>query len=57
MSTSADINALFQAAQSSGALSTASMQALTIATGEERGRGNNHGPCDVFLRPLALSFP
>ena len=38
MSTSADINALFQAAQSSGALSTASMQALTIATGEERGR-------------------
>jgi hypothetical protein len=26
-----DINALFQAAQSSGALSTASMQALTIA--------------------------
>ena len=31
MSTSIDINSLFQAAQSSGALSTASMQALTIA--------------------------
>ena len=39
MSTSTDINALFQAAQSSGALSTASMQALTIVKGEERGRG------------------
>ena len=31
MSTSLDINALFQAAQSSGARSAASMQALTIA--------------------------
>jgi hypothetical protein len=31
MRTSIDINALFQAAQSSGALSTASMRALTIA--------------------------
>ena len=31
MSTSLDINALFQAAQSYGALSAASMQALTIA--------------------------
>ena len=31
MSTSIDINSLFQAAQSSGALSAASMQALTIA--------------------------
>ncbi len=31
MSTSIDINSLFQAVQSSGALSTASLQALTIA--------------------------
>jgi len=31
MSTATDINSLFQAAQSSGALSAASMQALTIA--------------------------
>ena len=31
MPTPADINSLFQAAQSSGALSAASMQALTIA--------------------------
>ena len=31
MNTPTDINSLFQAAQSSGALSTASMQALTIA--------------------------
>jgi hypothetical protein len=31
MNTPIDINSLFQAVQSSGALSTASMQALTIA--------------------------
>jgi hypothetical protein len=31
MNTSTNINSLFQAAQSSSALSTASMQALTIA--------------------------